>query len=65
MVKLTFRNQAWEVKAGMTIDAALKKVGIDPEAVLPTINDTLVTMDTIVKDGDVVKLVAAGTFFRM
>lgn len=61
MVKLTFRNQAWEVKSGMTIDAALKKVGIDPEAVLPTIKDTLVTMDTIVKDGDVVKLVAVAS----
>ena len=58
MVKLMFRQHSWEVKPGMTIDAALKKLDIDPEAVLPTIKDTLVTTDYILKDGEVVKLVA-------
>lgn len=48
----------WEVKPGMTVDAALKKLDIEPEAVLPTIKDTLVTMDYIVKENDVIKLVA-------
>ena len=58
MVKFVFRNNQWEVKPGMTIDAALKKLDIDPEAVLPTIKDTLVTADYILKDGETVKLVA-------
>ena len=58
MVKLIFRNHSWEVKPGMTIDAALKKLDINPEAVLPTIKDTLITADYILKDGDVIKLVA-------
>ena len=58
MVKLVFRNNQWEVKPGMTIEAALKKLDIDPEAVLPTIKNTLMTADYILKDGDVVKLVA-------
>ncbi len=58
MVKLVFRQHSWEVKPGMTIDAALKKLDIDPEAVLPTIQDTLVTADYILKDGEIVKLVA-------
>ena len=58
MVKLVFRTHSWEVKPGMTIDAALKKIEVDPEAVLPTIQDTLVTMDYILKDGETVKLVA-------
>lgn len=61
MVKFTFRNQSWEVRAGMTVDAALKKIGIDPEAVLPTIKDVLVTMDYILKEGDTVKLVAVAS----
>ncbi|MBI5878501.1 MAG: MoaD/ThiS family protein [Chloroflexi bacterium] len=61
MVTLTFRKQSWEVRPGMTIDAALRKIGIDPEAVLPTIKDTLVTMDYILKDGEVVKLVAVAS----
>ncbi len=58
MVKIVFRQHVWEVKPGMTSDSALKKLDIDPEAVLPTINDTLVTADYIVKDGETVKLVA-------
>ena len=58
MVKLVFRNHTWEVKPGMTIDAALKKIEVDPEAVLPTIQDTLVTTDYILKDGETLKLVA-------
>ncbi len=58
MVKLTFRSNEWEVKPGMTVESALKKLDIDPEAVLPTIKDTLITTDYILKEGDVVKLVA-------
>ncbi len=58
MVKLVFRNNQWEVRPGMTIEAALKQLQIEPEAVLPTIKDTLVTTDYILRDGDVVRLVA-------
>ena len=58
MVKLIFREHQWEMKPGMTIEAALKKIDLDPEAVLPTINDTLVTTDYIMKDGETIKLVA-------
>ena len=36
----------------------LKKIEIDPEVVLPTIKDTLVTTDYILKEGETVKLVA-------
>jgi sulfur carrier protein ThiS len=66
MVKLIFRQHQWEMKAGMTIEAALKKLDIDPEAVLPTINDVLVTTDYIMKDGETIKLVAvvSGGFDR-
>jgi sulfur carrier protein ThiS len=54
------------MKAGMTIEAALKKIDLDPEAVLPTINDVLVTTDYIMKDGETIKLVAvvSGGFDR-
>ncbi len=58
MVKFVFRNNSWEVKPGMTIEAALRKLDIDPEAVLPTVKDTLVTSDYVLKDGETVKLVA-------
>jgi sulfur carrier protein ThiS len=58
MVKFVYREHSWEVKAGMTVEAALKKLEIDPEAVLPTIKDTLVTTDYLLKEGETVKLVA-------
>ncbi len=37
---------------------ALKKIGIDPESVLITVNGKLVTDDFVLREGDVVKLVA-------
>lgn len=42
----------------MTARAAIKKVGLNPEAVLVVRGGELVTDDTILRDGDEVKLVA-------
>ena len=30
MAKIVFRDQEWEVKSGMTVRAALEKIGLDP-----------------------------------
>jgi len=57
-VKVVFRNKSWELKGGMTARDAVKKVGLDPQAVLVTRDGELVTDDTILKDGDEVKLIA-------
>ena len=46
------------MKAGMTARAAIKKVGLDPESVLVVRDGQLVTDDTILKDGDEVRLIA-------
>ncbi|HAX69077.1 MAG TPA: thiamine biosynthesis protein ThiS [Anaerolineae bacterium] len=58
MVKLILRNQEFEVKAGMALLDALKKSNIVPEAVIATRNGEMITEDEILKDGDVIKLVA-------
>ena len=58
MVKLILRNQVFEVKAGMALLDALKKSNIVPEAVIATRNGEMITEDEILKDGDVIKLVA-------
>lgn len=57
-MKLIYRDKEWELRGGMTARAAIKKVGLDPEAVLVVRNGRLVTDDVILADEDEVKLVA-------
>lgn len=58
MVQITFRSKKFEVKENSTARDALKKINIDPESVLITVNGKLVTDDIVLRDGDTVKLVA-------
>ena len=48
----------YEVRPGMTLMDALKKNNILPEGVLCTRAGELIAEDEIVKDGDVIKLIA-------
>jgi len=58
MVEIILRNNEYEVRAGMTLLDALKKNNILPESVIATRNGEMITEDEILKDGDVIKLVA-------
>jgi sulfur carrier protein ThiS len=58
MVKLILRNQEYEVRPGMTLLDALKKNDILPEGVLCTRDGELISEDEILKDDDVIKLIA-------
>jgi sulfur carrier protein ThiS len=58
MVKIIIRDQEFEVRPGMTLLDALKKNNILPEGVLCTKDGELITEDEIVRDGDIIKLVA-------
>ena len=58
LVKLILRNKEYEVKPGMNLQAALKKCDILPESVIATRDGEMILDDEILKDGDVVKLVA-------
>jgi sulfur carrier protein len=57
-VKLVLRGKEYEVKAGMNLLDALRKTGILPEGVIATRNGEMILEDEILKDGDVVRLVA-------
>ena len=57
-VKLILREQEYEVKPGMTLLDSLKKVNILPESVIATRAGEMILEDEILKDGDVVKLIA-------
>jgi sulfur carrier protein ThiS len=57
-VKLVLRGKEYEVKAGMTLLDSLKKINVLSESVLAVRNGEMILDDEILKDGEVVKLVA-------
>ena len=57
-VKLILRDKEYEVRPGMTLLSSLEKIQVLPEAVLATRNGEMILEDEILKDGEVIKLVA-------
>jgi len=57
-VKLVLRDKEYEVKPGMTLLSALEKIGVLPESVIASRSGELILEDEILKDGEVVKLIA-------
>jgi sulfur carrier protein ThiS len=58
MATLILRNKKFEVRDGMTLLAALKKIEIVPESVIATRDGEMILEDEILKEGDVIKLIA-------
>jgi sulfur carrier protein len=58
MVKLILRDTEYEVKPGMTLLSSLEKCGILSESVIAAREGELILDDEILKDGEVIKLVA-------
>jgi sulfur carrier protein ThiS len=58
MVRLILRDKEYETRAGMTLLAALKKAGVLPESVLATREGEMILEAEILKEGDVIKLLA-------
>ena len=58
LVKLILRNKEYEVKPGMTLLSALQKIDVIPESVIATRDGEMILEDEILRDGDVVKLIA-------
>lgn len=57
-VKLVLRDKEYEVRPGMTLLSSLEKIGVLPESVIATRGGEMILEDEILKDGDVVKLIA-------
>lgn len=57
-MKIVYRDREWEMKGGLTARAAISRIGLDPEGVLVICNGRLVTDDTLLEDGDQVRLIA-------
>ncbi len=56
--KLILRDKEFEVRPGMSLLDALKKNNIVPESVIATRDGEMITEDEILKDGDIIKLIA-------
>jgi sulfur carrier protein len=57
-VKLILRDKEYEVKPGMTLLDSLKKINVLPESVIATREGEMILEDEILKDGDMIKLIA-------
>ena len=57
-VKLILRDKEYEVKPGMTLLSALQKNNIVPESVIATREGEMILDDEILRDGDMIKLIA-------
>lgn len=57
-VKLVLRDQEYEVKPGIGLREALKKLGIPGESVLATRDGEMITDDEILQDGQVIRLIS-------
>lgn len=57
-VKLVLRDKEYEVRPGMTLLSSLEKIGVLPESVIASRAGELILEDEILKDGEVVKLIA-------
>jgi sulfur carrier protein ThiS len=57
-MRIVYRDKTWELKGKITIRDAIKKVGLDPQAVLALRGGKLVTDDTIATPDDTIKLIA-------
>ena len=58
MVKLILREKEYEVRPGMTLLSALQKNEIVPESVIATRDGEMILEDEILRDGEIIKLVA-------
>jgi len=58
MVKIVLRDKEYEIRPGMTLHSALEKINVLPESVIAILDGELIEVDEILKDGQVIRLVA-------
>lgn len=57
MVKISYRNEQWEVAPGISVRAMILKVGLNPEAVLAVREGKLICDKTVLPGGAEIKLI--------
>jgi sulfur carrier protein ThiS len=58
MVKVIYRDRTWEVRPGSTVRHIVQAAGVNPESVLAVRDGRLIHEETLIREGDVIKLVS-------
>ncbi len=58
MIKVTYRDKAWEVPGGQTVREVVLAVGLDPATVLAVRKGKLALDSEVLAEDDEVKLIA-------
>ena len=58
MIKVTYRDQQWEVPGNRTVREVIETVGLNPAVVLAVRNGKLVLDSELLGDDDALKLIA-------
>jgi sulfur carrier protein len=58
MVEITYREKTWQVRAGSTVRHIILDAGLNPESILAVRNGKLINEETLIQEGDTIKLVA-------
>ena len=56
--QLKLRDKVYEVPSGTTVRDAMLRLGIEPDSVIPTRDGELMTDDELLREGEVIRLVA-------
>ncbi|MGC9358998.1 MAG: MoaD/ThiS family protein [Anaerolineae bacterium] len=54
---IRYHDRTWQVRSGMTVRDAMKKLELDPQTVLAVRNKKLINEETLLEPGDEVRLV--------
>lgn len=57
-VTLVVRKQEYEAPAGLTLQQAIKYIGLEPESYLALRDGEMIGANEILREGDMVKLIA-------
>ncbi len=58
MIKVTYRQQAWEVPGNITVRELIVRVGLNPATVIAVRNGKLVLDSEMLGENDEIKLIA-------
>ena len=57
MVKISYRNEQWEVQPGISVRGMILKVGLNPETVLAVKDGKLINDKTVLPGGSEIRLI--------
>jgi sulfur carrier protein ThiS len=57
MVTVVYRDRTWQVRAGSTVRHIIVSAGLNPESTLAVRDGKLIHEATLIRDGDVIKLI--------